>query len=507
MNNQLSDTLLISLREYLLSNMGLNFTEKHDKELIRKIGYAASAFEFTNTIKFIDWLLRSALNDQQMGTLASHITIGETYFFREKKSFDFIEQIYLPGLIIKRYGAERRLRVWCAGCATGEEAYSLAIILTQTIPDIKNWNISILATDINPLFLDQAQNGIYKKWSFRNNTEEFISKYFEKKGENEFHILPEIKKMVQFSYQNLADESYPDIHANLPSVDILFCRNVLIYFSPEGGRQVSERFYDSLADGGILVVSPVEMSSLISPKFNTIHYSGFTIYHKGKLSASKKVNATNEISDVKPVPSAVVPHQNKVQTFRQEEKPEQIQKKEPLQEKKILPEAPAEKGISENEFVRAQSLFETGSFDDAEILLDGPLKQSNPNGKTLLLLAKTKANLGKLKEAEELCEKGLGIDKLNTGFHYLYATVMQEKGNDEKAIASLKISVYLEPDFVLAHFLLGTLSLKAGNQAAGTKSFKNALASLSKLSPRDVIPEADGLTAERFIDIIYAIQK
>ncbi len=507
MNSQLSDTLLNSLKEYLQSTLGLQYSDRQNNEIIRKIGSAATAFEFSDITVFINWLLKNSLTDNELGRLASHLTIGETYFFREKKSFDFLEQIYLPGLILKRYKAERRIRVWCAGCATGEEAYSLAIALTQTIPDIKNWNISIEATDINRVFLEQAQKGIFKKWSFRNNTKEFIDKYFEKKGENEFHILPGIKEMVHFSHLNLADEKYPALKADLLPFDILFCRNVLIYFSAESGRQVTERFYDSLADGGILVVSPVEMSNLISPKFNTLNYSGFTIYHRGKSAGSKKQTAPIGTSPAKAVPPIVFPNQINGQSFRQEEITGTIHKKETPLEKKIIPPTPLEPEVSGNELLKAQLLFESGSFVAAETLLDGLINHSDRNIITMLLLAKTKANLGKLKVAEELCEKGLSHDKLNIGFHYLYATVMQELGNDEKAIASLKLSVYLEPDFVLAHFLLGTLSLKAGNEAAGKKSFKNALSSLAKLSPGDILPESDGLTAERFVDIINTIQK
>ncbi len=505
MNSSLPTALLQALREYLLSKMGLSFSERQDYELVRKIGNAASAFGHTNSKLFTEWLLSTKLTDQQTSQLAAFLTIGETYFFREKKSFDFLEHIYLPGLIRKRYGSDNKhLSIWCAGCASGEEAYSLAIALTKTIPDIKNWNISIQATDINPIFLDQAKKGIYKKWSFRNNSEEFITKNFEKIGENEYHILPEIKKMVHFSYLNLAEKIYPSMQDNHPTVDILFCRNVLIYFSTEGSRQVSERFYDSLVDGGILVVSPVEMSSLISPKFNTIHYSGYTIYHKGHLPKNKKVPKTDGISPEKPEAPMSTSFQNKVLTFSQEEKPDFLPKKEPLPEKTALPKTPTG---SENELIQARSLYEKGLFSEAEVILDKLLKLADQSGEVLFLVAKTKANLGKLKEAEELCAKGLSIDKLIAGFHYLLATVMQEQGKDEDAVASLKMAIYLEPDFVLANFLLGTLNLKIGNQEAGMKSFKNALASLSKFSPTDLIPESGGLTAERFTEIINTIKK
>ena len=201
--------MILALRKHILASLGLNFSENHEKDLIRKAGFAAKEFGYPNTEQFVEWLLNSTLTEQQTGTLASYLTIGETYFLREKKSFDFLEQIYLPGLIYKRFGSDRRLRIWCAGCSTGEEAYSLAIEVLQSVPDIQHWDISIMATDINPMFLEKAKKGIYTKWSFRNNAESSIGKYFTKTGPNEYHILPMIKRMVNFTSLNLAEDSHP----------------------------------------------------------------------------------------------------------------------------------------------------------------------------------------------------------------------------------------------------------------------------------------------------------
>ena len=133
-------------------------------------------------------------------------------------------------------------------------------------------------------------------------------------------------------------------------------------------------------------------------------------------------------------------------------------------------------------------------------------KTVSNNKSAIFLLAKIKADLGKLTEAEELCSKGLVIDKLDPALHYFHATVMQELGKDELAISSLKRAIYLENDYVLAHFLLGTLSLKTGDRAGGLKSFANAVSSLSKFSPEDILPETDGLTALKFMELINSIK-
>jgi chemotaxis protein methyltransferase CheR len=502
MNAKLPDLLISSLRTHIHANLGLNFSVNSEKEMIRKIEYAAKAFGYSNPAHFVEWLLANKLTVQQTGALASHLTIGETYFFREMKGFDYLGQIYLPGIIQKRIGTDKRLRIWCAGCATGEEAYSLAIVLLQSIPDIHLWDVSILATDVNSAFLEKARKGIYTKWSFRSKSETFISKYFTAGGLGEYQILPRIKKMVTFAQLNLAEESYPSPSTNTTAIDIIFCRNVLIYFSPEGARAVTSQLYESLVAGGILVVSPVEVSGMISPKFNKINYTGFTIFHKAELNEDLQRHPLRK------------PHI--IQQYQMDPVPEKMHRPASLDDdqtglKRLKELLPPEQLTEIHPAIdvaclQAQQYYEEGFFTDAEIILNGLITNNNQaNSTTLSLLAKTKAHLGKLSEAKNYCEQALKYDKLDPGLHYFLATVMQELGDDEKAIELLNKALYLDNEFVLAHFLLGTLNVKSGNHKSGKKSYNNALKSLSRLHPEDTLPESDGITVGRFSEILNSI--
>jgi chemotaxis protein methyltransferase CheR len=501
MSTTLPASLLDSLKVYLQTHIGLTYTEKQELGLIKKISDAAVAFGYENPIRFTEWLLASELTDQQISTLASYLTIGETYFLREKKSFDFLEQIYLPALILKRMGSDRRLRIWCAGCATGEEAYSIAIVLLQSIPDIQKWDIKILATDINEKFLEKAKKGIYTKWSFRNNPPEFIHKYFILGDDKTFQILPAIKKMVTFAHHNLIKNNNPAAHDSSATHDIIFCRNVFIYFSPENTKLITTRFYQSLTNGGILLVSPVEMSGFINPEFNKITYAGFTIYQKDtNHQTGKQTPAFNSSGFAQyPVRQAQLPKQYPVE--KAYKKHELIQQQQPLIEKPSVIEVPLLP-----DFENASLLFSQGLFEQAETILTVLFEKEVLNISAVIsLLAKTKANLGKLLEAEELCIKGLTHDKLDPSLYYLQATIMQELGKDDMAITSLKQALYIDHDFILAHFLLGALSLKSGNKAFGMKAYQNALSCLDKLSPDDVIPESEGLLVKNFKVIINTI--
>jgi chemotaxis protein methyltransferase CheR len=148
------------------------------------------------------------------------------------------------------------------------------------IPDLKDWNITILATDINTAALRKADEGIYSDWSFRDTPPLFKDKYFERVNSNRYLLQPDIRKMVTFSYLNLSEDVYPALQNNTNAMDVIFCRNVLMYFAPEHVKQAAERFYRSLVDGGWLIVSPVETSQIHYAQFATVRIQDSTFYKK-----------------------------------------------------------------------------------------------------------------------------------------------------------------------------------------------------------------------------------
>jgi chemotaxis protein methyltransferase CheR len=229
MKHTLNPKLLSQLSEFIAAKTALHFPPARWDDLEHKMGSAAKEFGFAGTEEFIQWLLSSPITPGQMDILASHLTIHETYFWREPQVFEALVSQILPALVRSRENSGRRIRIWSAGCATGEEPYSIAIALCRAIPDLKEWNISILATDINPLILRKAMAGVYGKWSFRNAPPWLIEGYFTCKKDGVFEILPEIRKMVTFAYLNLAQDTYPSPLNNTNAMDIIFCRNVLMW--------------------------------------------------------------------------------------------------------------------------------------------------------------------------------------------------------------------------------------------------------------------------------------
>jgi chemotaxis protein methyltransferase CheR len=276
------DHLNSRLSEFVNSKTGLYFPESRWRNLKRGIRTAARDFAREYGIAddpalCIRWLLSSPVTKAQMDILTAHLTIGETYFFREESLFRVLEDIILPQFIRARQEKGKNLRFWSAGCCTGEEPYSLSILIDLMIPKWEEWEITILATDINARFLQKAEKGVYTNWSFRNTPEWLKKKYFKTRGKNSFEISPHFKKMIRFEQFSLAEDICFD---HIGSVDIIFCRNVLMYFMPELRSRIIARFSSCLSKGGWLIVSPGETAFVQHPDLSFVRFPEVILYQK-----------------------------------------------------------------------------------------------------------------------------------------------------------------------------------------------------------------------------------
>jgi chemotaxis protein methyltransferase CheR len=195
-----------------------------------------------------------------------NLTVGETYFFRDPAVFMAMEEKFLPELARRKRG-KKELRIWSAGCSTGEEPYSIAISLLRAIPELNSWSLRLFASDINTRSLEKALAACYGSWSFRTTPEDFLDLYFQSRisGDVQEHVLKErVRKLVQFDYLNLAEDLYPSAKTNTEEMDIIFCRNVLIYFTQQKCKFIADRLSDCLVPGGLLVTSASDSSRFIS---------------------------------------------------------------------------------------------------------------------------------------------------------------------------------------------------------------------------------------------------
>ncbi|MEI8122347.1 MAG: CheR family methyltransferase [bacterium] len=445
MTASLHDDDLARLSDFVAERMGLHFPSERWPELRYGLDAARCEFGFDDAGDCVRWIMSAALSPEQIDVLASNLTIGETYFFRQKDLFERLETTILPTLIAARGGKEPRLRIWSAACCTGEEAFSIAILLKRLIPDLSHWNVTIRASDINSRFLKKAQAGEYREWSFRNAPDWLKEGYFLITSPGHYAVLPEIRNMVTFFPLNLVDDSYPSLLNDTNAMDLILCRNVLMYFAQDQAERVVRKLALALADGGWLGVSPCETYCVTAPDLIPVGYSGGTLFRKSHADPPKRESSLPISSSEYTTPP--VPETGE----RGGGHPS---------------------GIQENEYE---------------------------------WMAMKLANQGDLEEALAWCDQALAASPLNPVCHYLRASILSERGDMSEAVRSLHRSLAIAPDFVLANFAMGNAGRQQHNRQNAHRHYVNALTLLEHFGPDDPVPYSEGLTAGRLKAMIKTL--
>ncbi len=509
------ERLLRELSTAVAEHIGLHYPESRWSDLERAVDRVAAEWRLRSARECIEWLLEPGVMPQRLDTFAEYLTVGETHFFRDERLFKALEERILPDLIADRRMNGRRLTIWSAGCATGEEPYSLAILLSRLMTDLTWWDVKILGTDINRRFLEKAADGVYSDWSFRSVPEPIKAGYFTRTADaTELH--PEIARMVEFSRLNLIKSSYPFPGPQGRKADLILCRNVIMYFTEENQRAVLENLARGLTDDGWLIVSGTEASCVSMPPFKQYSINGSIVFRKTDEKSSmtflpfpdETPHFTEDImADLVPDPDSLIgvgtyhiegiPSENESRSSR--DIPEMVAdpQEQEARDFGIVETDPVSEGVT---------LFQFGRYPEAVEKLRDALGRANGGGpqraQAMCVLTKAYANQGKLDEALQWAEKTVGSDKVNADFHYLHATILQELGRPEEAAAALNRAVFLEPDFVVAHVSLGNLARARGNMKSSARHYRTALTALDQSPADEMVPGSEGLTVEEMRGII-----
>ncbi len=458
MSGRISAAQLSQLSKKLEVRLGLYFPPDRHADLLKRLAPVADELGCGDTAQCVARLLEKPLSPREWAVLTRHLTIGETYFFREPAAFDALRDRILPQIFTAPNRQSRQLRVWSAAASTGEEAYSLAMMLDTVLPQYPGWTASIIATDINSAALARAQQGIFRRWSFRKIAPVYRRKYFSELPDGTFQISDRIRQMVSFFPLNLVTDTYPAYRKQLHDMDVIFCRNVLIYFSVEIVAAVTEKLTRTLTPGGWLVVSPSEVPHIAADGLQRHIFNGATLFQKQAQAVAKTETA---------LPPART--------------------------------APARNSVSAAEtYNRALTLYRRGEYIAAAEILqemltanDGALA-NQPDAVQLLVHAY--ANRRQLADAEAWCRRAIAADKLNSRYHYLLATVFEAQHDDAAAIAALKKTLFLNHNFALAHFTLGSILRRRGKFAAAHRHFRTLKEILATLSAETILIGSDDLT-------------
>lgn len=509
MRKRVPNHLLGRLSEFVQDQIGLFYPKERWLELLKAIKEASAEFGFDDVESCINWLLSSPLRKNQIEILAKKLTVGETYFLREKKTIEALETKVLPFLIKSRSKTNKSLKIWSAGCCTGEEPYTIAILLTQLIPDIENWDINIYGTDINPEFLQKASVGIYRSWSFRNTPYWLKEKYFNTVENSLFEIKPYIKKFVKFSYLNLAEDIYPSYNNCFHDIDLIFCRNVLMYFQLKMTKKIGNKFFETLNNDGWFIVGASETSHILFPEFISVTFPGAILYRKDRNNIFKDDDV--QIYDPKQLKFSYIEKEekNKIPTLPSMEFLNiKIEEKitEKIKEEKEFNSDEIDEDSENGFYAEALNFYRISEYQLAIDMLRDSFSDKQMKSQEIILISRSYANLGNIDKALIWCEKAIAIDKLNPGYYYFHGVILQEKGKFMAARTSLKRAIYLDSDFVIPHYMLGNINRQQGRIKESDKNYENVLSLLELFKRDDILPESEGMTAGRLKEVIIFVQ-
>jgi chemotaxis protein methyltransferase CheR len=272
---ELSDGTYRLLTDLIYRNSGLRFDESSKYVVQRRLSERITELKLDSFEKYFYYLMYHPNGESELELVFNLITTNETYFFREMRQLRAFTEEIIPEILEKKKDT-RNLRIWSAGCSSGEEPYTIAILCKQ-IAELQRWHIDIYASDISQKVIQTARRGIFSDASFRSTEESARKCFFEPTEDKKYRIKEEYKQLVTFGKLNLLDENKAAIFGEL---DIIFCKNVIIYFDTEAKKKVIESFYNKLRKEGFLLLGHAESLLSLSTKFKLRHLKNDMVYQK-----------------------------------------------------------------------------------------------------------------------------------------------------------------------------------------------------------------------------------
>ena len=415
------------------------------------------------------WKLEREPSSGEIAALARELTVGETYFFRNNEQFRALAEVVFAERI-RLHGSPGTLRLLSAGCASGEEAYSMAIVAREAI--VEPWDVAIRAVDLNPVALEKAVRARYSSWALRDTPPDVQRKWFRADG-REMILDESVRAAVRFEAGNLADDD-PELWQ--PGVyDAIFCRNVLMYFAPEQMRAVIVRMARSLAPGGFLFLGHAETLRGVSDRFHLRH-THETFYYE--LKESPEDVCQQPVFAPRPLPLGmpILSLGNDwVDTIRKAT--DRVAALFPVPAAASAPTAPQPLAW---DLAPAFDLLRKERFTEAlDYVRAGPrLAERDPD--VLLLEATLLVHSGQIVAAEDACLRLLLVDELNAGAHYVLALCREHSGQRDRASEHDRVAAYLDPTFAMPRLHLGLLAGRTGEQDTARHELAQALVLLER---------------------------
>jgi chemotaxis protein methyltransferase CheR len=422
----------------------------------------------------------------ELSALARELTVGETYFFRHADQFNALCEVALPQRLSAR-AVSRCLRLLSAGCASGEEPYSLAILLRERGFE-PGFEISVQGLDLNPESLEKAARGLYSQWALRETPEDIRERWFSKEG-RDFRLAKPLRDSVRFDQHNLVRDAPGLLLAG--SFDVIFCRNVLMYFTSEQAAAIVARLSRALSPGGFLFLGHAETLRGLSHDFHLRHTHN-TFYYQRRDEAERHAPAPEHLElPLPPVQSesTSLPHSAGSSAWiapwletveRSSQRIRELTNGAAPAVAADSPREPRANGASRGDLSQPLELLRNERFADALELMHqlSPTEKTDPAA--LLLRAALLTHQGQLSEAEAACHELLRLEDLNAGAHYLLALCCEKRGQAPSAIEHDRTAIYLDAGFAMPHLHLGLMARRRRDTDVARRELGQALALLER---------------------------
>ena len=432
--------------------------------------------------KLSEYSRRIASDGGLLRDLRDGLTVGETYVVREPSHFQFMREVLIPELR-RPANLEKKFRIWSAACSSGEEPYSLAMLFEEEqMAD----RLFLMATDLSSAALEKAKRATYGDWSFRGESGQLARRHMGRSDKN-YVVLESIRRRVNFSHLNLASTSYPSLVGGPWEMDLIFCRNVLIYFDRKTVREVANRMYDSLAPGGWLITASCDPTLSELAPFEAVVTSYGVFYHRRATPAmilpsfgGVQTSAINIALATRPFSPTPVPTAN-------------AEHRRPSPASELVNAAGGNVAKSKAEqdrerlLVKARDELDRGNYERVISLVD----PHRDDAGACALHVRALANID-VKRAEQVCAESQAKHPLSSELSYLRSVLLADLGRIEDACAAAKKTLYLDRTLAIVHFFMGGLLKRRGDREGARRAYRNAHELCSGRPSQEEVPLSDG---------------
>jgi chemotaxis protein methyltransferase CheR len=441
----------------------------------------------------------------ELRAVVGHLTIPETYFFRIPDHFRVFQEVVLPERTRAQWAA-RRISILSAGCASGEEPYTLAMLVQGRV-DLAGWQVNIRGIDVNAAAIAKGRKGRYTAWSLREIEDKFKARCFRPEG-RDFQLSDSIRQMVSLEEGNLADAQAPFWRPG--AYDVIFFRNAFMYFAPDAGRAVVARMAESLAPGGYLFLGPAEVLRGVSQDFELCHTHG-TFYYRLRTGRASPVYdpwrwfvQANGGGGDPAAPTGTPPADGDwADTIRQATERIRELTESPERSRNAcaspLP-PPIAKGTPADLSIVLQLLQEE-RFEQALAALQALPSAARSSPEVQVLRGALLANRGDLAQAEEACAAALKMDSLNAGAYYVMALCREQADDRLTAMEHHQTAMYLDPSFAMPHLHLGLLAKRGGELDLAVQELSQASLLLPREDPPRVLLYGGGFSRAALVEL------